>query len=405
MYPFTTHDLAELLTRPGAAVLDLGSGPGVVAQRLRRLGCEVVGLDSDEKAVEAMRAEGFEAYRCDLDVDDLVDVVGARRFDVVVCLDVLEHLRRPEEVLRRIADVLREPGEILISLPNVTHADVRLSLLAGRFRYADSGPLDRTHLRFFDRDGVRELLASSGMRQVELFAIQRPVAETEVGPTPGVPGEARDFVLTDPDATVYQWFLRVAPGEQGADDPPLAWFVRDLLARHEALEESSRYVEHLLVELEAHRAEGERVATYARQLEERVRTAEDAANAAEQTALAATNALASRAAELDQALSDAWYLERDLAVSRDVVQNLGAECQRLGDARLELEQYARHLEAEREVVLRDLAAAIQQRDQAEQELQATKARRGYRVMDRLARFVHRHRLVRWTAGLLVRPFL
>jgi len=52
---------------------------------------------------------------------------------------------------------------VLISLPNVAIWNVRLELLFGRFRYQDTGTLDRTHIRFFTRRSFRELLASCGL--------------------------------------------------------------------------------------------------------------------------------------------------------------------------------------------------------------------------------------------------
>jgi len=47
-------------------------------------------------------------------------------------------------------------------IPNVAHLKARLSLLFGSFRYTQTGLMDRTHLRFFDRRTVRELFTASG---------------------------------------------------------------------------------------------------------------------------------------------------------------------------------------------------------------------------------------------------
>ncbi len=70
-------------------------------------------------------------------------------------------------------------GSILVSVPNVTHGAVRLELLSGKFRYRDSGLLDRGHLRFFDREGVDELIREAGLRAETTLRVMRRLDQTE----------------------------------------------------------------------------------------------------------------------------------------------------------------------------------------------------------------------------------
>ena len=88
----------------------------------------------------------------------------SRPFDVVVCADVLEHLPEPDAVLARIRRWMAPDGVLLVSLPNVANVAVRLALLAGRFEYAETGILDRTHLRFYTRRSARRLVENAGFR-------------------------------------------------------------------------------------------------------------------------------------------------------------------------------------------------------------------------------------------------
>jgi len=64
---------------------------------------------------------------------------------------------------------------VIVSVPNVAHLWVRLSLLAGRFHYTDRGILDRTHLRFFTRRTLLELLRAAGLTVVELAVTPVPL--------------------------------------------------------------------------------------------------------------------------------------------------------------------------------------------------------------------------------------
>jgi 2-polyprenyl-3-methyl-5-hydroxy-6-metoxy-1,4-benzoquinol methylase len=84
------------------------------------------------------------------------------RYDVVLFLDVLEHLVDPRAVLEAARDIVRPGGSALVSMPNVAHWSVRKELLRGRWEYTDSGLLDRTHLRFFTLETARQTLRSSG---------------------------------------------------------------------------------------------------------------------------------------------------------------------------------------------------------------------------------------------------
>ena len=85
-------------------------------------------------------------------------------FDVVLLGDVIEHLRDPVAALARLRPLLRPGGRLVLSTPNVANWAIRLSLLAGRWRYTDRGILDRTHTHLFTRATLRETIERAGYR-------------------------------------------------------------------------------------------------------------------------------------------------------------------------------------------------------------------------------------------------
>jgi 2-polyprenyl-3-methyl-5-hydroxy-6-metoxy-1,4-benzoquinol methylase len=91
------------------------------------------------------------------------------RFDLILCLDVLEHLVDPWLAVERlVTDHLVEGGSLIVSLPNVRHHSVLWPLLVrGRWNYTDDGLLDRTHLRFFTKQSALSLAMNVG--KVELI--------------------------------------------------------------------------------------------------------------------------------------------------------------------------------------------------------------------------------------------
>jgi hypothetical protein len=78
-------------------------------------------------------------------------------------------------VLTTLDRRLAPGGEVIVSVPNVAHLWMRLSLAAGRFDYAERGILDRTHLRFFTQRSLRALLAGAGLRVVRATATPVPL--------------------------------------------------------------------------------------------------------------------------------------------------------------------------------------------------------------------------------------
>jgi 2-polyprenyl-3-methyl-5-hydroxy-6-metoxy-1,4-benzoquinol methylase len=81
---------------------------------------------------------------------------------------VLEHLVDPWAVLRQAGQWVGATGMLAASVPNLRHVRVLADLaLRGRFAYADSGVMDRTHLRWFTRASLGQALAETGWRPVE----------------------------------------------------------------------------------------------------------------------------------------------------------------------------------------------------------------------------------------------
>ena len=100
-------------------------------------------------------------------------------FDVVLCGDLIEHLRDPEAFLARVRPFLKADGRLVLTTPNVANWAMRLGLLAGRWTYTERGILDRTHTYLFTRSTLVETLERAGYRVVELdFTVPLPVART-----------------------------------------------------------------------------------------------------------------------------------------------------------------------------------------------------------------------------------
>jgi 2-polyprenyl-3-methyl-5-hydroxy-6-metoxy-1,4-benzoquinol methylase len=86
----------------------------------------------------------------------------------VIFADVLEHMTDPWSALKDWTDRLATGGSVVMSIPNVGHHSALSPLVAGHWHYEDAGIMDRTHLRFFTRETVLELVAGAGLRVIRL---------------------------------------------------------------------------------------------------------------------------------------------------------------------------------------------------------------------------------------------
>jgi SAM-dependent methyltransferase len=247
--PNSTHNLVLGLVEPGSRVLEFGCASGYMSEALRdRLGASVVGVELDAEAAQLAAVHTERVLVGDAEELDLEAELGGERFDAIVFADVLEHLRDPSALLRRVRQFVAEGGVVIASIPNIAHASVRLALLGGSFRYRNEGLLDVGHLRFFTREGIQDLFESSGYLITQWLRRRIDVDQTEIPVPASVPEEARAWATGDPEATTYQFVVCAVLSEPAAQ--LLAWRTKLGEARTE-LEE----LRPLAAEVEVLRAE------------------------------------------------------------------------------------------------------------------------------------------------------
>lgn len=98
-------------------------------------------------------------------------------FDYIILGDILEHLVEPEQLLKKLKEHLSEQGVIITSIPNILHYSAIGQILMGSFEYADSGILDRTHLRFFTKYNSAKLLQDCGYEIIGFQKLQKTPAD------------------------------------------------------------------------------------------------------------------------------------------------------------------------------------------------------------------------------------
>lgn len=152
--------LRGLLGEPRGSLLEVGCGPGFALEVFRDAGLEARGVDLSSRAVELARERGLAVDHLESGAGDL----GQQgEHDLVVALEVLEHVPEPLELITSLRGCLKPGGLLVISLPNEWHLVSRLRILLGR---PSLGGHDDPHLRHFSVSDQDRLFEAAGLESL-----------------------------------------------------------------------------------------------------------------------------------------------------------------------------------------------------------------------------------------------
>lgn len=208
-----------------AQVLELGCGSGEMSQMMKETcQAQIFGVEKDPQAAWQAKRHCDYVFTEDLDNEHSLDALQFEKFDAITLVDVLEHLQHPESLLERLKPLMMDESTILLSVPNVAHASVRLELLTGDFRYEDVGILDNTHLKFFTLNSLKSMIQRCGFEINEIdytwhdmpdSVIARYLRQVGVEATPRV----LDY-FHQPEAVAYQFIISISLEEKQKSKSP-----------------------------------------------------------------------------------------------------------------------------------------------------------------------------------------
>ncbi|MHB9149519.1 MAG: class I SAM-dependent methyltransferase [Thermoleophilia bacterium] len=216
--PGSTYDYALRSIESGMRVLDVGSGPGHFASLLKDRQCNVTCVERNEVAAQRAEATGLEVLRLDIGTTGWSSSAGGP-YDIILMLDVLEHLVDPPVCLGETKALLAEGGRLIASVPNVGHGAVSLPLLAGTWDYEAEGLLDESHVRFFVGAGFLDLLGRAGYGLLRLDRVYRSVSAELLQETSrqlGLRPSKLERILVENEGIVWQFVALCEKGGDGA---------------------------------------------------------------------------------------------------------------------------------------------------------------------------------------------
>jgi 2-polyprenyl-3-methyl-5-hydroxy-6-metoxy-1,4-benzoquinol methylase len=160
-YGGTRLEIKPLLPARIESILEIGCGSGGTLSWIGRewSSKRCVGLELHPAAADAARSKGLEIVQGNVESMSADSWAKLGSFDVVLALDLLEHLVDPWRLVEMLRAIVKPGGTFIASIPNVRSLHVLWPLaMRGEWRYEDSGLLDRTHLRFFTKRSAVELV-------------------------------------------------------------------------------------------------------------------------------------------------------------------------------------------------------------------------------------------------------
>lgn len=176
-------DLLRARVGPGARVVDVGSGQGAFAARLRDNGYHVTAVDKNK---DDFRAKDVEFVRIDFDVPgeiELFQKMHCDQYDVAIGMEVIEHVENPWEYTRFLLSLVKPGGIVMMTTPNAESVQSRIEFLFtglfthfGKSDYESSGhinPLTYHEISLICRGVGAEILDARTICPLPWFIVSR----------------------------------------------------------------------------------------------------------------------------------------------------------------------------------------------------------------------------------------
>lgn len=162
-YSNVRSDILAMVEGTGLRLLEVGCGSGSTLLHAKQTGIasKIVGVEYVTDVAKIAQERGVQnIYTGDFSLVAKKISTQEGRFDTILFGDVLEHMIDPWTALAQAKDLLVDGGQIVASVPNFRYWRVMYNVFfRGNFRYESDGIMDRTHLRFFCRRNILEMIS------------------------------------------------------------------------------------------------------------------------------------------------------------------------------------------------------------------------------------------------------
>ena len=172
--PLRLDWIAQHASLEGAAVLDVGCGGGILAEAMARRGAKVTGIDLSEKALTVAQLHLLESK---LDVEyqsvSAEDYAAAHagKFDVVTCMELLEHVPEPGAMVAACARLVRPGGQVFFSTINRNPKSYLFAVVGAEYVLGLLPKGTHDYMRFIKPSELSRWSREAGLRVDELIGM------------------------------------------------------------------------------------------------------------------------------------------------------------------------------------------------------------------------------------------
>ena len=120
--PLRVNFIEERSSVEGKKLLDVGCGGGILAEALSELGANVTGIDASENTIGVAKSHsrsiGSDVIYIQNTIEEFISSHPNEKFDVITCLEMLEHVPSPNEIIKSCSNLLKDDGNIFFSTIN-----------------------------------------------------------------------------------------------------------------------------------------------------------------------------------------------------------------------------------------------------------------------------------------------
>ena len=172
--PLRLDWIAQHARLEGAAVLDVGCGGGILAEAMARRGAKVTGIDLSEKALKVAQLHLLES-RLEVQYESVsVEDYGAThagKFDVITCMELLEHVPEPAAMVAACARLVRPGGQVFFSTINRNPKSYLFAVVGAEYVLGLLPKGTHDYLRFIKPSELSRWCREAGLRIDELIGM------------------------------------------------------------------------------------------------------------------------------------------------------------------------------------------------------------------------------------------
>jgi len=164
-YSLPRQDILSLINDKHKKILEIGCAFGELGKSINRHFPEVIidGIELNPDSRDFLLDNYNNVTIGNIEDLDISKIDNG--YDLIIFADVLEHLYDPWRILNLLREKLSENGNVIVSVPNLRSSGILFNLIIrGRFKYAESGLMDRTHIRWFTRHEINKALDDAGFQ-------------------------------------------------------------------------------------------------------------------------------------------------------------------------------------------------------------------------------------------------